>query len=271
MRNRLAATLLILATNSGAASLSPSAERAYEIYVANIEARLSWQHARPETYLTLLASDGGDKDRFARARMPGDIQVQPVNGGTWQVPRALLHHWRGTAFVPNATPEEMFAVLRDFSHFPTHYAPQVVSARALTDDGQIATLAVRFKEQRVVTIVLDGEYKVESRLSGNDRGYSVSRSLHFWQVDNPGTPQERHHPEGQDDGFLWRLNSYWSFTRVRGGLQMECEAVSLTRDVPAGLGWLVTPVIADLPRQELEFTLRATRKALIEYAAQETN
>ena len=120
-------------------------------------------------------------------------------------------------------------------------------------------------------IVLDGEYKVESRLAGNDRGYSASRSLHFWQVDSPGTAREHRRPEGQDDGFLWRLNSYWSFTRVRGGLQMECEAVSLTRDVPVGLGWLVTPVIADLPRQELEFTLRATKKALIEYAAQAAN
>jgi hypothetical protein len=76
----------------------------------------------------------------------------------------------------------MLAVLRDFNHFPVHYAPQVVSARALTDDGQIATLAVRFKEQRVLTIVLDGEYNVETRVSGNDRGYSFSRSSHFWQM-----------------------------------------------------------------------------------------
>lgn len=52
---------------------------------------------------------------------------------------------------------------------------------------------------------------------------------------------------------------------------MECEAVSLTRDIPLGLGWLVTPVIAELPREELEFTLRATRNALIENAAQEAN
>lgn len=271
MQNRITAAVLLLATSCDAARLSPSAERAYEIYVANIESRLARQHARPETYLAVLASDADDRSRFERPLMSGDVQAEAVNGGTWQVPGALLHHWRGTAFVPNATPAEMFAVLRDFSHFSRHYAPQVVSARALTDNGQTATLAVRFKEQRVVTIVLDGEYKVESRLSGNDRGYSVSRSLHFWQVDNPGTAQERRRPEGQDDGFLWRLNSYWSFTRVHGGLQMECEAVSLTRDVPAGLGWLVTPVIADLPRQELEFTLRATRKALIEYAAQETN
>ncbi len=271
MRNRIAATFLLLAVNCWAASLSPSAERAYKIYVADVEARLARQHARPETYLAVLASDGGDQDKFVPPLMSGDIQVEPVNGGTWQVPGALLHHWRGTAFVPNATPAEMLAALRDFRHFPRHYAPQVVSARALTDNGETATLAVRFKEQRVVTIVLDGEYKVESGLSGNDQGYSVSRSLHFWQVDNPGTAQERRRPEGQDDGFLWRLNSYWSFTRIHGGLQMECEAVSLTRDVPVGLGWLVTPVIADLPREELEFTLRATRKALIEYTAQEAN
>jgi len=203
--------------------------------------------------------------------MSDDIQVESVNGGTWQVPGALFHHWRGTAFVPNATPAEMFAVLRDFSHFSTHYAPQVVSARALTDNGQTATLAVRFREQRVFTIVLDGEYHVETRLTGDDRGYSISRSLHFWQVDNSGTARERRRHEGQDDGFLWRLNSYWSFTRIRGGLQMECEAVSLTRDVPLGLGWLVTPVIANLPREALEFTLRATKNALMENVAQGAN
>ena len=269
MQNRITATLLLLAANCWAARLSPSAERAYEGYVANIEARLARQHARPETYLATLTA--GDPKKIERPAMSSDIQVEPLNSGTWQVPGALLHHWRGTAFVPRATPAEMLAVLRDFNHFSRNYAPRVVAARALTDDGQMATLAIRFKEQRVVTIVIDGEYKVESRLSGNDRGYSVSRSLHFWQVDNPGTAQERHRPEGQDDGFLWRLNSYWSFTRVRGGLEMECEAVSLTRDVPVGLGWLVTPAIADLPREELAFTLRATRRALIERAAQEAN
>ncbi len=270
MQNRITATFLILAVNCGAASLSPSAERAYDTYVANLEARLARQHARPETYLAVLTANAVDP-KFERPLAPGDMQVEPVNGGTWQTPGALLHHWRGTAFIPNATPAEMLAVLRDFSHFSRHYAPQVVSARALTDDGQTATLAVRFREQRVVTVVLDGEYKVESRLSGRDRGYSISRSLHFWQVDNPGTVRERHRLEGEDDGFLWRLNSYWSFTKVHGGLQIECEAVSLTRDVPMGLGWLVTPVIADLPREELELTLRATRKALIEYAAREAN
>jgi len=261
MQNRIAAMFLLVATSCVGAHLSPSAARAYQNYVADLEARLARQHARPETYRNILE----------RQPLSGALQVDPVNGGTWPVAGALMHHWRGTAFVPNAAPLDMIAVLRDFQHFPRNYAPQVVSARALTDDGKTATLAVRFREQRVLTIVLDGEYQVESGLSGNDRGYSVSRSLHFWQIDSPGTARERRRPEGRDDGFLWRLNSYWSFTRVHGGLQIECEAVSLTRDVPPGLGWLITPIIADLPREELGFTMGATRNALIEKAGREAN
>jgi hypothetical protein len=207
--------------------------------------------------------------------MSGEIQVAAINGGTWQVDGALIHHWRGAAFVLDATPKDMIALLRDFNHSSGHYAPEVVSTRVLTDNGQTATIAVRLKEQRILTVVLDAEFTVETRLSGNDRGYSASRSTHVWQIDNPGTGEERRRPQGEDDGFLWHLNSYWSFTRAslsdasRQGLLIECEAVSLTRDVPVGLGWLITPLIADFPRETLEFTLRSTKKALIENVAQE--
>jgi hypothetical protein len=254
MQNRKTAMFLFVTANCMGASLSPSAEQAYTVYVSHVEARLARQHARPDTYLAVGTGESGKR-------------VEAVNGGTWQVAGALLHHWRGAAFVPNATPKDLFSILRDFSQYPRHYAPQVIAARALTDNGEAATLAVRFKEQRVLTIVLDGEYKVETRLFGNDRGYSFSRSSRFWQIDDPGTMHERRRPEGQDDGFLWRLNSYWSFTRMRGGLQMECEAVSLTRDVPPGLGWLIKPIIGNLPREALEFTLKATRNALAENLA----
>jgi len=52
---------------------------------------------------------------------------------------------------------------------------------------------------------------------------------------------------------------------------MECEAVSLTRDVPLGLGWLITPIIGELPREALEFTMRATKNALTPNPGQEEN
>jgi hypothetical protein len=52
---------------------------------------------------------------------------------------------------------------------------------------------------------------------------------------------------------------------------MECEAVSLTRDIPPGLGWLIKPIVGNLPREALEFTLRATKNAVTETLAQEAN
>ena len=69
-------------------------------------------------------------------------------------------------------------------------------------------------------------------------------------------------PVGNDNGFLWRLYSYWRFQERDGGVYMECEAVSLTRDIPTGLNWLIEPIIRDLPKESLVKTLEATRHAL---------
>ena len=270
MQNEMTAIFLLLASNCVAARLSPAAEHAFESYVANIEAKLAQQHAKPETYL----ADGAAADPrkgFEYQPMSEDLQVEAVNGGTWQVDGALLHHWRGAAFVPNATPNDMLKLLRDFNHLSAHYAPAVVSSRVLSENGETARFTVRFREQRLLTIVFDAEYEIETRLTSNDRGYSVSRSTHIWQIDHPGMVQERRRPPGEEDGFLWHLNSYWTFARVGQGLQIECEAVSLTRDVPLGLGWLILPIIADFPREEMALTLRATKHALTANVSQDEN
>ena len=189
--------------------------------------------------------------------------MEPVNGGTRSVPGGLLHHWRGAAFVPGGRAADMLHLLRDYNRLSTYYAPEVESSRLVAERGGVATVAMRFKKQLIVPIVLDTQYDVHMGTTGEAAGYSVSRSTHIWEVEYPGTAKERRMTEGDDDGFLWRLNTYWSFVEVPGGLLIECEAISLTRDVPAGLGWLVSPVIQDMPRDSLKFTLTATRNALV--------
>jgi hypothetical protein len=47
---------------------------------------------------------------------------------------------------------------------------------------------------------------------------------------------------------------------------VQCEAVSLTRDVPAGLSWLVGPLVRAIPRESLQVSLGATRDAVVERA-----
>ena len=48
-----------------------------------------------------------------------------------------------------------------------------------------------------------------------------------------------------------------------GGVYLECRAISLTRAVPRGLGWLIEPIIRNLPR-DLFAAFRATLEELRE-------
>ena len=253
------AILLMGPALSPAAHLSQPAADAFGRYITGVEARL---RAGPDQHvaISLGARAGAPVDREPELSA-NTVRIEPVNGGSWEVNGGLLHHWRAAALVPGASPNDMLALLRDPSRLSQYYAPQMVSSRVLTDGGGKRTTAMRFKKRQIVTIVLDAEFETESGVR-QGRGYSFSRSRHIWQVDQPGTAQESRRAEGSDDGFLWRLNSYWSFEQKSEGLFLECEAVSLTRDVPAGLGWLIMPIVKTLPRASLEFTLTATQNAL---------
>ena len=46
-------------------------------------------------------------------------------------------------------------------------------------------------------------------------------------------------------------------------LRPSGEALTLTRDIPTGLGWLIEPFITNIPKESLEFTLQALRKAAL--------
>jgi hypothetical protein len=59
------------------------------------------------------------------------------------------------------------------------------------------------------------------------------------------------------------MNTYWSYEERDGGLYMQIESVTLTRSIPNGLAWIVRPFVESIPRESLEFTLSATRNALL--------
>ncbi len=48
------------------------------------------------------------------------------------------------------------------------------------------------------------------------------------------------------------------------GLYVQIESVSLSRAIPAGLGWALRPYVESVPRESLEFTLRSARDAIAE-------
>ena len=179
------------------------------------------------------------------------------------VPNGLVHDWVGSVFIPGATLERTLAMVRDYDHHKDVYKPEVIDSRVISHTGNDFHISLRLLKKKVITVVLATEHEVKYTPLDTTRWRSVSRATKIAEVAKAGKPEEREKPPGTGEGFLWKLNSYWRFEERDGGTWLECEAISLTRDVPTGLGWLVEPIIRDLPKESLANTLRATRAALL--------
>lgn len=237
---------------------SPAATAAFNSYIGKLEARLTQQH-RSATGFIAGVSDPTTAARLRKGELIVE-KVTPADNG--DVTGAMLHHWRGTAFVPGATAADFERLMRDYSAYPRKYAPQVLSARAMEHDGDHYQVTMRVRQKHVITVVMDTAYDVTFGRLDAKHGYSLSRSTRIAEMAEPGTANERALSAGEQHGFLWRLDSYWSYEERDGGLYLQIESVSLTRSIPAGLGWAIGPFVESVPRESLEFTLQATRNAL---------
>jgi hypothetical protein len=183
-------------------------------------------------------------------------------GRAISIPGGLIHHWVGTVFIPGASLAQTLAFLEDYSDQYKFYAPEVTESKLLERDGNHFKVFLRLRETKVVTVVLNTNYDVKYVPIAADRAASYSYSTRIAEVENAGQPDESEKPVGDDSGFLWRLNSYWRFLQRDGGVYIQLEAISLTRDIPSGLGWLIEPFVTSIPKESLVFTLEHTRDAL---------
>jgi hypothetical protein len=252
----LGGTLLLLVAAAGLAAEEPSAAAVadFNSYIGRVEARLAEQHRAAASFLA-----PEDSTRLRR----GELIIEQLTPATGQeLPGALLHDWRGTAFVPGAKAGDFERLMRDFGAYPQHYAPQVLRAKVLAQEGDRYQVVMRVRQKHILTVVMDTAYDVTFGQLDAKHGYSVSRSTRISEIDSPGTAKERALSPSQEHGFLWRMNTYWSCEERDGGLYIQIESVTLTRSIPTGLGWAIGPFIESIPSESLEFTLRAARDAL---------
>ncbi len=181
--------------------------------------------------------------------------VLEVSGG-------LIHDWVGITFVPGVSLLQTLSALQDYDRDAAYFRPEVVQSKLLASSGSEFRVFLRLKQVEVVTAVFDTEYDIRYSNLDATHAYSRSYSTRVVEVEDAGRPSEHGLPPGDDRGFLWRLDSYWRFYQADGGVYIQCNAVSLTRDMPAGPGWMFRPFIEKIPAESLRFTLESTRTAL---------
>jgi hypothetical protein len=235
---------------------TPAAVAAFNSYSSAVESRLAQQHTYSNTFLTPVNLE----DSASRLRR-GELTVEKLTPDT-NLTGALLHHWRGTAFAPGVHAADFERLMRDVNSYPQHFSPQVVQAKASAQNSDRMQTFMRVRQKHVLTVVMDTNYDITFGQLDPQHGYSISRSTRIAEIESPGTTAERALTASQEHGFLWRLNTYWTYEERDGGLYLQIEAISLTRSIPSGLGWAIRPYIESIPRESLEFTLRSTCNAL---------
>ncbi len=147
-------------------------------------------------------------------------------------PGALIHHWVGTVFIPGVSLSRVLALVEDYDRHAEYYKPEVAQSKTVEHSGDDFKVHYRLRKKKIITIILDTDYDVHRKFLDAARAYSNSYSTRIAQVEDAGEPDEHELPVGKDGGFLWRLNSYWRFFDSGRGVYVQCEAISLTRDIP---------------------------------------
>lgn len=217
----------------------PSAEssRAFDQYVAVAEKQLHdgaflYSDAHPDAKTTALN---------------GETVVVQQRSGEVRVLGGLIHDWLGFSFFPGAHLAEVRALMQDYGRYKRTYAPDVIDSKLLSRDGNNFRVFLKMQNKQFITLTYDSEYAVSYSAPAADRLEIVSHSTHIQQA-------------GSDQGFLWRLNSYWRFVEADGGVYAECRSISLSRSIPFGFGWLHEP-LEKFPRDSMMRTMDATRRA----------
>jgi len=255
-----------LAASAGLPELKEATLRSFRAFVTQAELR-NQQRLQSGAFLWIDELSGDARvDALAKLRL-GGVLVQQLNGknsGTApQISGGMVHDWQGIVFVPGARLDEVLALLQDYDHHASYYSPDVERAKIETHDGDHYRIFMRFRRHKVVTVVLNTEQDITYFRDSRTRAHSRSMATRIREVADPGTPQEREKSPNSDNGFLWQMETWWRMEERDGGVYVQNEAVTLTRDIPVGLGWLIEPFVTSIPKETLEFTLGATRKAVL--------
>jgi hypothetical protein len=259
------AGLFSLSVSANAADLKPETIAAYKHYLQITEANVDAELARGEPYLWIDTLPPPSRASDYAELRKGNLVIERLetqeHGKTISIPGGLVHHWIGTVFIPGATLAQTLDFMEDYNHKQDYFHPDIQRSKILRRDGDDFLVNLRFYKKKVITTVIDTDHQVHYHLVDATHAWSRSHTTRIQEVENSGEATERLEPQGHDRGFLWSMDTYWRFQEKDGGTYVECQSLSLTRDIPTGLGWMVGPFVTSVPRESLTFTLVTVRSA----------
>jgi hypothetical protein len=238
-------------------SLQPRTVEEFNAYAKRVEAELDQRWSGKHAF---ISADGNPSER--EKLMAGDLSIRPGNPqNPISIYEGLIHDWVGAIFIPHVGIQQVLEIMQDFDRHQQIY-PEVKRSKLLERNGNDFVGFWRLeRKQSVVTVVLDVTQEAHWKEIAPGKWISRAYTINVSEVQHPGTPQEKILPPGQGRGYLWRLNAYWSLEATNGGVLGECRTLSLTRNIPSVLSWVIKPFLQTIPRESLAGSLGHTRDA----------
>lgn len=254
LQSRLLVAMLGATAIAGPVDLKPETIEAFDQYVTAVESRIQ------ASYHNGVRLPDGPQLRN------GSVIVEPGHGSGLLVLKGggLIEDWIGAVFIPDAKLANVLAVAQDYAHHKDYYKPEVADTLVRRHQGNDFSVYMRIvKTKLFLTDVLNTEHEIHFVPIDAKRWYSIARGTRVAEVTDAGKAGERELPVGKDRGLLWRINGYWYFEEKEGGVYVQCESITMTRDVPFGMGKVFEPFIHGLPAESLRAGLQKTRNAVL--------
>jgi hypothetical protein len=270
------ATILCFACSSqdaSAAQLQPKTASDYDKYVRLTEQRIAEELRIGKDNPPFLTLDFSfEKSTAARESLKrGEIHIEKLrtrdNNRDMDAEGGLIHHWVGAVFIPGVKLDTLQKWLTNYAQHE-RYFPDIERSKLIADDGRTYKFFYRLKRKKVITVVYNTDHTANYFPLNATRMASKGVATRIAQIADAGTAGEKELPVGNDGGYLWRLNSYWRFEEKDGGVYVECESISLSRDIPFGVGWMIRGLVESVPRESLVGTLTALRDGVRKGARQ---
>jgi hypothetical protein len=247
--------------------LKEKTDAAFDHYVQLTETRNEAELSRGNSLLWIDALPENERGAAYAELKHGGAKIEKIeakeNGQKIQTPGALIHHWVGIIFLSGAKLNDVLSVLEDYDHHSVYYAPDVERSKIESRDGDRFRVFLRFRRHKIITVVMDTEHDIQYFRDSPVSAHSRSSAFRIAEVEDAGKSDEREKTSGDDGGFLWRMETWWRMEERDGGVYVQSEVASLTRDIPVGLGWLIGPFVTSIPKETLTKTLEDTRRAVI--------
>src|SRR5258708_5811913 len=253
------------AAEPATANLKPNTVAAFNGYVRLTNTRNNDELRRETNLLWIDSLSENERAQAYSALKRGEVKMRKLEtlekGEKIRCPGGMIHHWTGVVLIPETKLQDVLRGLQDYDDHAQYYAPDVERSKIESHDGDHFVVFLRFRRHKIITVVLNTQHEVRYFRDSETREHSRSSATRIAEVENAGKPNEREKAPGEDGGFLWRMETWWRMEERDGGVYVQSEVVSLTRDIPAGLGVVVRPVVNSIPEKTRTVSLGENRNS----------